>query len=65
MDIMKVSQQDLQVLKREVKKRTGLAKCSVSIEAYGDNSIEYSFYKTKHDRLTNNKTIAEIIRIRD
>ena len=45
-------------LKRKVKSLTGFKMKDIEIEAFGDHFIEFSYYKTNYNRVTNVKSFA-------
>lgn len=59
---MYITKKELNKLKREVKMQTGFNMKDVEIEAFGDSFIEFSFYKTNYDRVTNKKSYERIER---
>lgn len=59
---MYITKKEENELKREVKKATGFNMKDIEIEAFGDNFIEFSFYKTNYDRVTNKKSYKRIQR---
>lgn len=59
---MYITKKEENELKREVKRATGFSIKNVEIEAFGDNFIEFSFYKTNYDRVTNKKSYKRIQR---
>lgn len=58
MQNMKVTKKFENELKRKVKSLTGFKMKDIEIEAFGDHFIEFSFYKTNYNRVTNVKSFA-------
>ena len=59
---MYITKKEENELKREVKKATNFNMKDIEIEAFWDTFIEFSFYKTNYDRVTNKKTYKRIQR---
>ena len=59
---MMITKKEENTLKREVKKATGLNMKDIEIESFGSAFVEYSFYKTNYDRVTNKKSYGRIAR---
>lgn len=59
---MWITKKEERELKREVKNATDINMKDIEIEAFGDHFIEFSFYKTNYDKVTNNKSYGRIKR---
>ena len=59
---MYITKKEERELKREVKNATGINMKDIEIEAFGNDFVEYSFYKTNYDKVTNNKSCGRIKR---
>lgn len=59
---MYITKKEENELKREIKKATNFNMKDIEIEAFGDTFIEFSFYKTNYDRVTNKKSYKRIQR---
>ena len=60
--IEKITKKEINNLKREVAKETGLFMKDIEIISFSDLHIEYIYYRNQYDRVKNNKHYGSMVR---